>query len=173
MTKPTASLRSDTCPKSIGMSVRFELEQVPDFVGMHSTNAPRRTLTQERIFRRARRGNHPGNGFAVSFASRRGQNQELTPSLPFTPVKGTAVQVHHRFDVDGVGPQGANDGVREAVEVELAVVAPDFAPAFRAPSGFGPVWLDFPQENRRPARAAAPHTTAQRLPTPAGPQDVG
>src|SRR5258708_2384440 len=46
-------------------------------------------------------------------------------SLPFTPVKGTAVQVHHRFDVNGIWPQTVNDGVREAVEVELAIVAPD------------------------------------------------
>src|SRR6266540_4918779 len=36
MTKPRASLRSDNCPTSIGMSVRFELEQVSDFVGMRS-----------------------------------------------------------------------------------------------------------------------------------------
>src|SRR5439155_24555514 len=34
MTKSRASLRSDNCPTSIGMSVRFELEQVSDFVGM-------------------------------------------------------------------------------------------------------------------------------------------
>ena len=34
MTNTRASLRSDNCPTSIGMSVRFELEQVSDFVGM-------------------------------------------------------------------------------------------------------------------------------------------
>ena len=36
MTNTRASLRSDNCPTSIGMSVRFELEQVSDFVGMRS-----------------------------------------------------------------------------------------------------------------------------------------
>ena len=34
MTNPRASLRSDNCPISIGMSVRFELEQVSAFVGI-------------------------------------------------------------------------------------------------------------------------------------------
>ena len=36
MTKPRASLRSDNCPISIGMRVRFELEQVSAFVGIRS-----------------------------------------------------------------------------------------------------------------------------------------
>ena len=39
MTNPRASLRSDNCPTSIGMSVRFELEQVSDFVGMRNRGA--------------------------------------------------------------------------------------------------------------------------------------
>src|SRR5437867_7407164 len=47
------------------------------------------------------------------------------------PVVRAAVQVHHRFDVNGVGTHAVNDGVGKAVEVELAIVAPDFAPAFR------------------------------------------
>jgi LPXTG-motif cell wall-anchored protein len=34
MTNPRASLRSDNCPISIGMSVRFELEQVSAFAGI-------------------------------------------------------------------------------------------------------------------------------------------
>src|SRR5207302_7889905 len=37
MTNTRASLRSDNCPTSIGMSVRFELEHVSDFVGMRSS----------------------------------------------------------------------------------------------------------------------------------------
>ena len=36
MTKPRASLRSDNCPISIGMRVRFELEQVSAFVGIRT-----------------------------------------------------------------------------------------------------------------------------------------
>ena len=36
MTNPRASLRSDNCPISIGMRVRFELEQVSAFVGIRS-----------------------------------------------------------------------------------------------------------------------------------------
>src|ERR1035438_4612535 len=36
MTNPRASLRSDNCPISIGMSVRFELEQVSAFAGIRS-----------------------------------------------------------------------------------------------------------------------------------------
>lgn len=41
------------------------------------------------------------------------------------------MQVHHGFDVDRVDADAVNDGVRKAVEVELAIVASDFAPAFR------------------------------------------
>ena len=37
ITNPRASLRSDNCPISIGMSVRFELEQVSAFVGIRTT----------------------------------------------------------------------------------------------------------------------------------------
>ena len=40
MTNTRASLRSDNCPTSIGMSVRFELEHVSDFVGMRSNKLP-------------------------------------------------------------------------------------------------------------------------------------
>ena len=47
------------------------------------------------------------------------------------PVKRTAMQVHHGFDVKPVGAHAVNNGVGKAVEVELAIVAPDFAPAFR------------------------------------------
>jgi hypothetical protein len=36
MTKPRASLRSDNCPVSIGNGVRFESEQVSDFVGIRT-----------------------------------------------------------------------------------------------------------------------------------------
>ena len=43
------------------------------------------------------------------------------------------MQVHHGFDVKrvGLGLHAIDDGVGKAVEVELAIVAPDFAPAFR------------------------------------------
>lgn len=47
------------------------------------------------------------------------------------PVERPAVQVHHGFDEKRVGLHTVNDGVGKAVEVELAVLAPDFAPAFR------------------------------------------
>src|ERR1035438_5799660 len=36
MTNPRASLRSDNCPISIGMGVRFGLEQVSAFVGIRT-----------------------------------------------------------------------------------------------------------------------------------------
>src|ERR1035438_3106036 len=39
MTNPRASLRSDNCPISIGMGVRFGLEQVSAFVGIRSRYA--------------------------------------------------------------------------------------------------------------------------------------
>ena len=39
MTNPRASLRSDNCPISIGMGVRFGLEQVSAFVGIRSSDA--------------------------------------------------------------------------------------------------------------------------------------
>ena len=38
MTNPRASLRSDNCPISIGMGVRFGLEQVSAFVGIRSSS---------------------------------------------------------------------------------------------------------------------------------------
>ncbi len=41
------------------------------------------------------------------------------------------MQVHHGFDVDRAGADAVNDGAGKAVEVELAIVAPDFASAFR------------------------------------------
>src|SRR5205823_8888488 len=56
MTKPRASLRSDNCPSSIGMSVRFELDQVSDFVGMrrvgwHREQPQRRALKRRRSWK--------------------------------------------------------------------------------------------------------------------------
>lgn len=47
------------------------------------------------------------------------------------PVEGPTMQMHHRFDVNGVGARAENDGVGVAVEVELAIVGPNDAPAFR------------------------------------------
>jgi hypothetical protein len=47
------------------------------------------------------------------------------------PVEGTPMQVHHGFDVEDLAAHAVNDGVREAMEVELAVVSADFEPAFR------------------------------------------
>jgi len=41
------------------------------------------------------------------------------------------MQMHHGFDVNGVRAHTVNNGVREAMKVELAIVAPHFAPAFR------------------------------------------
>lgn len=43
------------------------------------------------------------------------------------------MQVHHGFEVDGVAANTVNYGVREGMEVELAIVVADFAPAL----GFG------------------------------------
>ena len=40
------------------------------------------------------------------------------------------MEVHHRFDEESVRGQAVNDGVREAMEVELAAVAPKEPPAF-------------------------------------------
>ena len=37
MTKPRASLRSETCPISIGIGVRYGLEQVSELIGMRKT----------------------------------------------------------------------------------------------------------------------------------------
>ena len=41
------------------------------------------------------------------------------------------MQVHYDFDEENVAAHAVNDGVGKAVEVELAIVAPNFAPAFR------------------------------------------
>ena len=41
------------------------------------------------------------------------------------------MQVHYGFDVDAVVTHAVNDGVREALEVERAIVTPNDAPAFR------------------------------------------
>ena len=47
------------------------------------------------------------------------------------PVKWPAMQIHHRLDVKPVIFDAVNDGVGKAMKVELAIVAPDFAPLFR------------------------------------------
>jgi hypothetical protein len=39
--------------------------------------------------------------------------------------------VHHGFDVEDFALHAVNDGVGKAMEVELAIVSSDFAPAFR------------------------------------------
>ena len=44
------------------------------------------------------------------------------------PIERTAVQMHHRYDVQHIGAHKVNDGVRELVEVELAILSPNFAP---------------------------------------------
>jgi hypothetical protein len=41
------------------------------------------------------------------------------------------MQVRHGFDVKRVAAHAVNDGVGKALEVELAIVTPGFAPAFR------------------------------------------
>lgn len=81
--------------------------------------------------------------------------------------------MHHGFDADRVGADAVYDGVGKAVEVELAIVAPDFAPAFRLIEDNAPVSLDIPQGSRCPASAGAPHTKARRLPTLGELQDAG
>src|SRR5262245_56307136 len=58
-------------------------------------------------------------------------------SYAILPVKRAAVQVHHRFEVNGVGAHTVDDGVGKAVEVELAIRSPDFAPPFRHRSRCG------------------------------------
>jgi hypothetical protein len=40
------------------------------------------------------------------------------------------MQVHHGYDIKHISADAVNDGVGKAVEVELAVIAPDFTPAF-------------------------------------------
>jgi len=47
------------------------------------------------------------------------------------PIKRTTSQMLNRFNVDCVGACRIDDGVRKTVEIELAVIAPDFASAFR------------------------------------------
>lgn len=47
------------------------------------------------------------------------------------PVERTAMQVHHRFDVEHVAAHAVNDGAGKAVEVELAVLAMHLAPTSR------------------------------------------
>ena len=49
MTNPRASLRSDNCPISIGMSVRFELEQVSAFAGIRNLNTSTMIYHKRRI----------------------------------------------------------------------------------------------------------------------------
>jgi hypothetical protein len=51
--------------------------------------------------------------------------------LAAQPVKRAAMQMHHGFDVKRIGAHTVNDGAGKAVEIEFAVVAPDFALAFR------------------------------------------
>ena len=41
------------------------------------------------------------------------------------------MQVHHGLDVKRVGFHAVNNGVGKPVKVELAIVTPYFAPAFR------------------------------------------
>ena len=41
------------------------------------------------------------------------------------------MQIHHRLDVKPVILDAVNDGVWKPMKVELAIVAPDFVPAFR------------------------------------------
>ena len=45
------------------------------------------------------------------------------------PVKWAAMQVHHGFEVKRLFTHTVNDGVRKTLEVEFAIVAPDFSPA--------------------------------------------
>lgn len=65
-------------------------------------------------------------GFQGSFGHRKSSR-----GLAARPIKRSAAQVRHGQDMQGVGAHVVNDGVREAGEVEFAMVAPNFAPAFR------------------------------------------
>lgn len=51
--------------------------------------------------------------------------------LAVKPVKRPAVEVHHGFKINGVYLDAINDSVGKAVEVELAILTPDFTPAIR------------------------------------------
>ena len=87
------------------------------------------------------------------------------------PIERAAMQVHHGFDIKRVGAHAVNDGIGKAMEVELAILAPDFAPAFRLSQECGPPWFGMPQENRCPSPLAAPRTTAPPTPLLRRPQD--
>jgi hypothetical protein len=41
------------------------------------------------------------------------------------------MQVHHGFEVNDLGAHTVNDGLREAVKVELSINASNFTPALR------------------------------------------
>ena len=43
MTEPRASLRSDNCPNTFGIGVRFGLEQLSDFIGMRRPQCQKHT----------------------------------------------------------------------------------------------------------------------------------
>lgn len=47
------------------------------------------------------------------------------------PIKRAAMQVHHGFYINCFGADAVNDGVRKAMEVELAIFAAHFAPTIR------------------------------------------
>jgi hypothetical protein len=51
--------------------------------------------------------------------------------LTMRPIKRTAMKMHHRFDVQLVGVYAVNYSIGKASEVELAIVAQNFTPAFR------------------------------------------
>jgi len=54
------------------------------------------------------------------------------------------MQVHDGFDVKRINAHAVDDGIRKAMEVELAIVATDFTPVFRVgknPSHCGLIFL--------------------------------
>ena len=68
--------------------------------------------------------------------------------------------MHHGFDADRVGAHAVNDGVRKTVEVELAIVTADFAPAFRL--GHDAAQRAFKLDQEGVAQARLPFLISQR-----------
>lgn len=81
------------------------------------------------------------------------------------------MQVHHGFDVNRVGAQAVNDGIRKTVEVEFAIFAPECEPAFRL--GHDPPQRALKLVKKVSAKARLPLFVpkTRQLPIPRRPQD--
>src|ERR1039458_8782411 len=78
----------------------------------------------------------------------------MTRLIAVFPVKWAAMQVHHGFDVKRIGLHAIDDGVGKTMEVELAIVAPDSAPAFRFVQDAAQRGLIFPKKIAAQTRLA-------------------